>query len=794
MIRNYITTTLRHLNKHRSYALINLLGLSLGITCSLVLFLLIKFWLSFDTFHAQGNRIYRVVQESKRGEGMNYTPGVPIPFAEAFRNDFSDVANSVFVSALEYEGTLLTVEDTAGNPKNFQEELHIAYTEPAYFHIFDFPLKAGDAQKALAAPNSVVLSEKYAEKYFPGADAVGKTILLNHKTPLVVTGIIQDYPDNTGMQFDVLISWTTIKDKNKGDWGSVSSGDRFYVLLAKQQKPENIDAQLVAFAEKYYGKDMIAQSHNQHYLQALHDMHFDPRFGDGTVSWEMVWILGVAAAFLVFIACVNFVNLATATSVKRAKEVGVRKVLGGNNTQLIWQFLGETFAITLLSVLISLGLTELLLLKINPLLDTTLHLQISDLWLVAYLTGLTLLITLFSGLYPAWVLARIPATQAFHKVLQRGGRQRFDLRRSLIVFQFAVAQVFVIGTLVLFQQMQYIRQADLGFRPDAIVDVRLPESQVSQKKALQNALAQIPAVSGVSLASAAPASGWISITSYKVQGAEESQNTQVKAIDKNYLDLYKIPLLAGEGFNDTDTLSRMVVNETFLKENGWQTPQEALGQMVTIYDRTIPIVGVVKDFHTLSLKEKIEPTILLDYSSGYEMAAIKLQTSDMPGALAAIEKQWSAFYPEYTFDYQFADDEVAEFYDNEEKLSNIISAAALVVIFIGCLGLYGLVTFMAEQKTKEVGVRKVLGASVLSIVQLFSKEFIKLIAIAFVVAAPLSYFMMRSWLQNFNFKITLGAGVFVAGIALTLAIALLTIGYRSVRAALANPVDSLRSE
>ena len=234
-----------------------------------------------------------------------------------------------------------------------------------------------------------------------------------------------------------------------------------------------------------------------------------------------------------------------------------------------------------------------------------------------------------------------------------------------------------------------------------------------------------------------------------------------------------------------------MVNETFLKENGWHTPQEALGQMVTVWDHTVPIVGVVKDFHTLSLKDKIEPTMLLDNSSGYEMAAIKLQTSDMPGALAAIEQQWSAFYPEYTFDYKFADDEIAEFYDNEEKLSNIISAAALVVIFIGCLGLYGLVTFMAEQKTKEVGVRKVLGASVMSIVQLFSKEFVKLIGIAFVIAAPLSYFMMRGWLQNFTFKIDLGVSVFVAGMLLTLVIALLTVGYRSVRAALANPVDSL---
>ncbi len=795
MFRNYLTTAWRHLRKHRGYTIINLLGLSLGITGSLILFLMIQYWLSFDTFHTKAYRIYRIVKESEGSGALSYMPGVPRPLPDAFRNDFPEVKEVAFVSALSFAGTLFTVEDSAGNAKNFQEQEHVAYAEPSFFRIFDRPFLAGNPATALDEPNEVVLSEKMAQKYFGNREVVGKTLLLNGKTNLVVTGILQDYSENTDFPFDLLISYATIKDKDEGNWGSTASDDQGYVLLAEGQPAEAINERFPAFVKKYYDPKDAEQI--KHYLQPLRDLHFDPRFStfsQTSVPREVIWILGIVAVFLVLIACVNFINLATATAAKRAKEVGVRKVLGSTFAQLVRQFLGETTFITLFSVLIALGLTELLLLKVNTFLELSLRLQVlHNPWVLVFLLSLTVLISLLSGLYPAWVMARFEPVQAFKSTLQKPGTRGFSLRKGLIVFQFIIAQVFIIGTLILFQQLQYIRQADLGFRHDAIVTVRLPDSKADRKKTFQAELERIPAVAQVSLAYSSPMSGWMSMTSYQMADEPEYYDTQVKYTDQHYLDLFGIKMIAGEGFTETDTLSRVLVNETFVRKHG-MLPEEMVGKMIKLWGFTLPVVGVVQDFHTQSLKDAIEPTVMVDNRSHYEIAAIRLEAGRGQQALQAMEEKWTSFYPEYTFDYKFVDDEIADFYEEIEKLSNLINVASLVVIFIGCLGLYGLVTFMAEQRTKEIGIRKVLGASVVSIVRLFSQEFVKLIVIAFVVAAPLVYYLMRTWLQNFEYKIDLGVGIFLAGIAVTLLIALLTVSYRSVRAARANPVESLRSE
>ncbi len=798
MLKNYLITTLRHLRKHRNYTIINLLGLSLGITCSLILFLMIKFWLSFDTFHTKADRIYRVVKESDGAGGRDFSPGVPLPLPDAFRNDFPETEQVAFVRALFYAGTLLTVEEAQGTPKSFQEEEHVGYTEPQFFEVFDRPFLAGNPATALDEPNEVVLSEKYAKKYFGNSQPVGKTITLNKEKTLVVTGVMQDYPDNTDFPLDVFISYATVKNELKGSWGSTSSDDQCYVLLAEGQSAADINRRLVPFVKKYYGEETAQNDDVKHYLQPLQEMHFDPRFstfGQTEIPKEILWTLSIVAVFLIFIACVNFINLATATSVKRAKEVGIRKVLGSTFRQLVRQFLGETVLITLLAVLIALGLTELLLLKVNPFLELSLKLQLlHDAWLLYYLVGITIIISVLSGLYPAWVMARFQPAQAFKNHLQKPGKQGFSLRKGLIVFQFIIAQVFIIGTIVLFLQMQYIRQADLGFQHEAVVSVRLPESKADYKKTLQTELQRLPGVEKVSLAYSNPSSGWLSMTSYQMEDNPERYNTQVKYADRHYLDVFEIKLMAGEGFTETDTLSRVLVNETFLRKQGMASPEEAIGKTIKLWEFDLPIVGVVQDFHTQSLTRNIEPTIIIDDRSSYDMAAIRLQPGHTQATLKHIEQKWSAFYPEYTFDYQFVDDEIADFYEGVDKLSKLIHVAALVVIFIGCLGLYGLVTFMAEQKTKEIGIRKVMGASVGSIVRIFSLEFIKLIALAFVVAAPLAYYVMNGWLQDFAFRVNLGAGVFLVGMLVTLLIALLTVSYQSVKSAMANPVESLRNE
>ena len=797
MLKNYLKTAFRNLLKYRSYTLINVLGLSLGITCSLFLFLLITYWLSFDTFHENYDRIYRVVRESDGQMGRrDYTPGAPVPLIEAFRTDFPEVENTAFVTFPHY--ALLAVE-AEENETRYYEEGDIAYMEPSFYQIFDRQWIVGEPATALDEPNEVVLSEQMAQKYFGDVSAdqlPGKTLTLNKETSLKISGIVADHPDNTDFPFDLIISYATVKDEIHAHWGSTSSNDQVYVLLNEGRAPENINERFPQFIDKYYGQ--YNDDRKAHYLQPLADMHFDERYSTysyNTVSKTLIWTLAVLAVFLVLTACVNFINLATAISVKRSREVGIRKVLGGTRWQLIRQFIGETVVITVVAVLITLGLTELLLLKANPFLGLSLDMDLlQDHSLQGYLITITIGVSLLSGLYPAFVQSGFRPVQALKNLITIKSAGGFSLRRGLVVFQFFISQTFIIGTIVLFSQMQYIRQADLGFEREAIVTVSLPEGSTDKKKAIRTELQRISSIDKVSLAYHNPSSSSVSVTRFQVENSEENYSTQVKLGDQNYIDLYGLQLVAGEGLPDSDTLNRLVVNETFVKNMGISSPEEALGKMIHIHGKDAPIVGVVKDFHTTSLRNQIEATVIANDIDNYGMVALKIQPDKIAATLKEIEKIWSSFYPEYTFDYGFVANEIAEFYRGERKMSVILSVAALIAVFIGCLGLYGLITFMAEQRTKEIGIRKVLGASVTSIAGLFSREFVKLVAIAFVLAAPLTYFLMQQWLENFTYRIHLGAGIFLAALLATLLIAFVTVGYRTFKAAVANPVDALRNE
>ena len=797
MLKNYLKTAFRNLLKYRSYTLINVLGLSLGITCSLFLFLLITYWLSFDTFHQHYDSIYRIVRESDGQMGRrDYTPGAPVPLIEAFRTDFPEVEKTAFVTFPHY--ALLAVESEE-NETRFYEEGDIAYMEPAFYQIFDRKWIMGEPASALDEPNEVVLSEQMAQKYFgdiPADQLLGKTLTLNKETSLKISGIVADHPDNTDFPFDLIISFATIKDKLHAHWGSTSSDDQVYVLLSEGQSPESINDRFPQFIEKYYGK--YNDNHKAHYLQPLADMHFSERFDTysyNTVPKTGIWTLGILALFLVLTACVNFINLATAISVKRSREVGIRKVLGGTRWQLIWQFMGETAVITVVAVFIALGLTELLLLKANPFLELSLDMDLlQDHPLQWYLLAITIGVSLLSGLYPAFVQSGFRPVQALKNLITSKSAGGFSLRRGLVVFQFFISQTFIIGTIVLFSQMQYIRQADLGFEREAIVTVGLPEGGTEQKKTIRTELQRISSIDNVSLAYRNPSSSSVSVTGVKREGSDEVYLTQLKFGDQNYIDLYGLQLVTGEGLTNSDTINRLVVNETFVKNMSISSPEEALGKMINIYSADVPIAGVVKDFHTTSLRNQIEATVIANNITDYKMVAIKIQPNRITEALKEIEKTWSGFYPEYTFQYGFVDDEIAEFYRGERKMSIILSVAALIAVFIGCLGLYGLITFMAEQRTKEIGIRKVLGASVTNIAGLFSREFVKLVAIAFVLAAPLTYFLMQQWLENFTYRIDLGLGIFLAALLTTLLIAFVTVGYRTFKAAVANPVDALRDE
>ncbi|MFP4292101.1 MAG: ABC transporter permease [Cyclobacteriaceae bacterium] len=791
-------TSVRNLWKNKSHTLINVLGLSIGITCSIVLFLLIRFWLSFDTFHSQADRIYRIVRETTYQGNTDHTPGMPVPAIEALRNDFPELEEVVFMSY--FRQGLVTVEDREGK-KNFEENDGLVYVDSNFFQLLDRPLLLGEPEQALNAPNEVVIDERLAEKYF-GPDwrqqsILGKTITLNRDTELKVTAVAEAAPDNTDFPFSMLISYATARKKmeEEGGWGSISSDNQIYLLLPEGMTAAQIESRLPDFTEKY--ESLLEGQQLRLSLQPLSELHYDTRYSGysfSNIPRYAIISLSAVALFMLLIACINFINLATAIASKRAKEVGIRKTLGSSKGQLARIFLTEAGIITLISLLIALGTAELLLIRMNNFLEMELELNLlTDPQLILFLLAVLIGVSLLAGSYPAWILTRFEPVRVLKSSMEGSMKRGFNLRRTLVVFQFVIAQAFIIGTLVLLSQMRFMQQADLGFRKEGILSVALPSGTGELKKTFKQEVLRLAEVEKASLNYSSPTSGSVSVTSFKIDEDENTYHTQVKFVDKDYMDVYEIPLLAGTGLTEIDTMSRLVVNEAFIKKVGLERPEDALGRQVKIWGKTLPIVGVMKDFHTMSLSNPLEPVVLLDLEN-YQKVDMLLSSVNVGQALEKIEGVWKATFPEYTFSYQFVDEEIGEFYEGTQRMTVIITIASLIVIFIGCLGLYGLVTYMAEQKTKEVSVRKVLGASIGSIVGLFSKEFVRLIVIAFVLAAPLAYLLMSAWLENFAYKIDLGVGLFAAAILITLIIALFTISYRSIQAARTNPAQALRND
>ncbi len=799
MLKNYIKTAMRSLMRNKSNTIINILGLALGITSSLVLFLLLNHLKSFDKFHTNYDSIYRIVSEAD-GQGGNraYTGGVPTTLPDAIREDFSGLKEVLFISGVQGDN-LISIKNGI-ELKAFYEndETRMAYTEQAYFTFFDFKLIKGNRLHLLDQPNKVVISERLAKKYFGENDPLNKVLLLNKTTDLVVSGVMENTPDNTDFPFEILISYATIKSESlKSGWRSISSDNQCYVLLEPGQNSENLDAQFPNFIKKYF--DEKNEDNRIMSLQPLSNLHFNEEYSNysyKSISNGNLQAIAIIALFLLATSCVNFVNLSTAVAVKRAKEVGIRKVLGSTKSQLVRQFLGETFLITLVSLAISMGLTEAFLLYINPFLEVHLDLELlSNTRQLIFIGSLLIGITVVAGIYPAFVLSSYKPVVALKSKLVGKGSSGQGLRKGLVIFQFFISQVFIIGTIILISQVNYVKNAELGFNPSAVIDVGLPIGKDNdKKKTLKSKLQQIAAIESVSLAFTNPSSGSVSITNVHVQDDPESYDVSVKLADENYIGIFDIKLLAGHGLQARDTLSEMVVNEEFLKVTGISSPEEAIGKQVKIWGSTVPIVGVMNNFHTVSLHQKIAPVALFSGINTYRLASIKINTNNIAATIPMIKSVWKELYPDYDFDYKFVDAQIAEFYEGEQKMSTIFAVFASIAIFIGCLGLYGLASYTVNQKVKEIGVRKVLGAKVSQILYMFSREFITLVVIAFLLAAPLAWYIMNQWLQGFEYRINIGPMIFITSVFITAFIAVATVGYKSISAAIANPVDSLRDE
>lgn len=799
MFRNYLKTALRNLRRERGSTILNLSGLTLGISASLILFLLVRYHSEFDTFHAKKDRIYRVNTKSKGNTGDDFTSGVPSVFPEAFRIDFPEAEEVTFTSYRS--GGLITIQK-GETPVRYSEERGICFTQPNFFTIFDRKVLHGNIEKALDEPNEVVLARAQAVKYFGREEALGEVITYDNKS-YKVTAIVEDAPFNTDLPLSIMLSYVTVKKElDDHGWNSIWSDEHCYFLLRDGARTADIEARIPDFVKKYKGDDN--QDQQTFVIQPLAQIHFDDRFGNynyNTVSQQELMALTVIAVFLILTACVNFINLATAEAVKRSKEVGIRKSLGSTRRQLVVQFLWETTLVTFSATVLAIVIAQFSLGFLNSFMNLHLAMALTDFTLWSYVLIVVVLVSLISGLYPSLVVSGYSPVLALKNRMTNKGTSGYMLRRGLVVLQFFISQFLVIATLVLISQMNFVRSKDLGFRKDAIITVPIPVSetpgdntQSSKMRTLREEILRLAGVEMASLCNTPPSSGSVSGTGFNLEGKEDFFETQVKLIDSNYIDLFGLPLVAGTNLADADTAQGFLVNEKLAAITGHANAGDIVGKRIRMWGKNLPVVGVVKDFHTVSLHSEIEPTIMLNRIRNYRNLSISMRPEEMQTAMTEIRKRWESTYPEFIYSYEFMDESIREFYESDAKASTLLTIFTSLAIFIGCLGLFGLASFMANQKTKEIGIRKVLGASVESILMIFSREFLVLIAVGFILASPLAWFGMNSFLEEFAYKITLGPGLFLIGLAVTLTIALLTVGYRSLRAAMVNPVNSLRSE
>ncbi|SHH55914.1 MacB-like core domain-containing protein [Chryseolinea serpens] len=798
-----ITLAWRNLMRHKSFTFINLLGLSIGITCCLAITIFIRYEKSFDTYHQKASRTYRVVENFKSAEEVLHWNTTAYPLAEALRNDFREIP--LVTQAAGPHHRLFKIEDEHGNVARYEED-RVLMVDPFYPQVFDFTWLAGNPEAALVQPNAVVLTESVALKYFGASmrekqSILGKHILLENKDELTVTGLIADAPPNTSLQYSLLIPYEFFKRNNTysaNNWSGNYQGTTFVTLQAGQSV-QDLEHRIASWKKKYLKPEDDRRI--TYALQPITEAHNDIVYGAGPGSYTMpqkfIYAATGIAFFILLIACVNFINLSTAQAANRAKEVGIRKVMGSSRFGLVMQFLRENLLLLGFTLTASLALTQMALGYINQALAIiNLHLAMDA---QALLTALAIgvLVMMLACVYPAVVMASYRPIEALKRKFSSGSEQGITFRRSLIVFQFAIVQLFIIGTIVVAAQMKYFKNKDLGFSTDAIVTTYLHDQE--HYETLRDQWLTHPAIADVSFSSSSPQASYQYRygTSFRLpnQPEEEGQEAEMKGADLNYLSFYKLTLLAGRNFTKVeDDLKEFIVNEKLITALHW-TPEQAIGQRLTINEGEGTIVGVVKDFHNESLQEEISPCVLINWKPFLELANIKIaKDQNMDEALAFIKKTWKAGSPDGIYSYVFLDDAIARKYAMQHLVYQGFTVFALLTISIGCLGLYGLLSFMALRKTKEVGIRKVLGASVAQIVGLFSKEFITLLFIAFVIAAPLAAYFMDGWLHDFAYRISLSWWMFALGMGLTVVIMLLTISYKSIKSALANPVEALRNE
>ncbi|MGZ3871764.1 MAG: ABC transporter permease [Mucilaginibacter sp.] len=819
MIKNYFKTALRGFGRHKLFTLINIVGLSIGISASLVIYLIAHFNLTFDKFHKDGDRIYRIVTNFSFSGEQGYNSGVCGPLTAAVQTQVTGVEIAAPFFTLSQLNVFIDKKGSA--PTRFKNQDNVVLADQRYFKIFNYRWLAGSMNTALKEPNQTVLTSEQAALYFPGTpynQLIGKIVTYD-TIKTTVTGVVQSIKENTDFTFHDFISYSTgSSNKNLKDqlqltqWGSTNSASQLFVKITGKTPVTRIEKQLDVLLAK---NDKKEKGNTQDfYLQPLSDLHFNANYGNfdsGQVA-NKTTLYGLLAigVFLLILGCINFVNLTTAQASQRAKEIGIRKTLGSNRKQLIFQFLSETFLITLIAVLISVVLTPVILKLFADFIEKGVKADfIHQPDLIIFLVILTFTVSFLSGFYPAIMLSSYKPVSVLKNQAQSNSSQTRNawLRKSLTVTQFIIAQFFIMATVLVGKQVYYALHKDLGFKKDAIVLIHAPwkNKQLSRNLVFYNGLRSIPQVAMTSMGSDAPSSNNTLSTEmlYKDGKKEIKTDVQQKFGDENYLRLFRIKILAGRNIQNGDTSNAFLINQTYAKVLGFKNPEDAIGKQLKYNDKMWQIVGVMADFHQKSLHAPIKPLALLangiiaNYRNNSFHISLKPQTAggnDWKKAIASMERSWKEIYPDDDFEYHFFDESIAKFYESEEHTSKLLTWATGLSIFISCLGLLGLAIYTTNQRTKEIGVRKVLGASVAQIVALLSSELILLILLAFVLVTPIAWYAMNKWMESFADRTTISWWIFASSGAAMLLAAVFTSSFQTVKAAIANPVKSLRSE
>jgi putative ABC transport system permease protein len=791
MFKNYIKIAWRNLYKNKAFSLIHILGLTIGITVCMMIFIYIMNEFSIDTFHAKQKNIYRVMRKfDALKEGTPYLSG---PYAPALLNDFKgEIKQAVRISP---SNGLISFDNKAFTEK----KLYV--TDPDFFSLFSFKLIKGNAASVLKDPTSVVLSETTAKKYFGNIDkAMGKVIVLDKKLQLKVTGISQDVPSNSHMDFDMVIPITNYVN-NDGFNVWINNSMFTYILLDEHASKTQVEKRLPQFMQKYMGQDMTRlKTHFSLSLTPLTDIYFEPassfdnvKHGDKTVVYIFISI----AVLILLIACINFTNLSTIRAVDRSKEVGLRKVMGALRNHLVMQFIGESLLLTLISCVLAIGFLLLLMPYYNQLLGYTVTVSWHNMPIYLFLGGVIVVIGFLAGSYPAFFLSAFSPIEALKGKLRLGKSGAF-FRQSLVVVQFSISVLLIIGTIVIMNQMNYVKSKELGYDKEQSVIVSLNNDDIyNQRQVFKKELERKGNIASVSLMSGEPG-GFFDSFNFDAEGQDDVFKSRTEYADFEYVRTLGLKIIAGRDFSPqfaTDTSDAVLINETAAKKLGF-TPVQAIGKWVknTLRDDAKRrIVGVVKDFNFLSLKENMD-ALVVSPAEDRRVAVIKLKAGDLKGGLDAIKQVYSSVAPVYPFEYSFLDQKFDITYKNDIRQQTMLTIFSGLAIFIACLGLFGLASFTAVKRTKEIGVRKVLGSSIPNILLILSRDILKPVFIAIFISVPLGYYGMQTWLQNFAYRTPLHWWVFVLAAFITFSIALLTVSYQTFKAALVNPIKSLRSE